>query len=686
MPALSVTFQKYKNDRIAIYGLGTETEKVLKDLDREYAIVGLLDGYKQEGTLYDKPIISLEKALESNVKLILVVARPGSCKAIAKRIGKICIENHVDLIDIRGNNLCNEKKVIYDFKGIVGITKEQLLNMIQKFDTISVDLFDTLVMRQTLFPTDVFEMVDWYLRDKGIFIKDFSLKRLECEKYLAKYGSPTLAEIYLYMIDSFSIRNISAGELAKLEWQIDYELIVPRQEICEMIAEAYKQGKDIYIVSDTYYTRCQLEKILLKCNISEYTDIFSSCEYKTSKTQQLFERLKERIVERNCIHLGDDLIADVECAEKANLKAQQIFSGIDLLDMTGYLGLWDSIEELSNRVKIGMFVSKIFNSPFQFETQERKVSVANPYDIGYFFFAPIITDFVLWYDEKVKSFHLQNIWFCARDGFLIKKMYDEMNKDTLSTYFLTSRTAAIRAGMENEEDIIYVEDMQFSGSLKEQLLERFGIFTQEDSIETNETLLDYSKEILSKAQTNRENYEIYISRLNTKEGDIAFFDFVAKGTCQMYVSRLVQNHLKGFYFLQLEEENMKGKNLDITSFYQSDEVEESAIFENYYVLETVLTSPEPSVMGFDEEGIACYGKETRKKEDISCIQLVQNGIYDYFKTYLRVCPKAAMKIDKKLDELFLLLIHRISIQSGDFLDLTVEDPFFNRMTDITDLV
>jgi len=45
-----------------------------------------------------------------------------------------------------------------------------------------VDLFDTLVMRRTLFPSDVFDLVDFRLKQRGILIHDFPSKRLEAEK------------------------------------------------------------------------------------------------------------------------------------------------------------------------------------------------------------------------------------------------------------------------------------------------------------------------------------------------------------------------------------------------------------------------------------------------------------------------------------------------------------------------
>ena len=185
--------------------------------------------------------------------------------------------------------------------------------------------------------------------------------------------------------------------------------------------------------------------------------------------------MKERLRGRRCIHIGDDAVADVESAERNGLVSYQIYSGLELLEMTGYMGLWDSVEGLADRIKVGMFVSRLFNSPFQFETEGREICIRSAYDAGYLFFAPVICDFVMWFASQVGRFRLQNVWFGARDGYLIKKLYDDLKQGSLSVYFLVSRTAAIQAGMENKDDIRYVSSMKFSGSLQEQLRERFGI-------------------------------------------------------------------------------------------------------------------------------------------------------------------------------------------------------------------
>ena len=685
MVTFSQILQPYQGQKIAIYGLSVQTENILSNWVWGCEMIGLLDGYRTSGELYGKPIISMEYAAASGVKLVLVAARPDSCKVIAKRIEKICRENHIAVLDCQGNNLLARKTASYHFAAGTGITKAQLSRLITRYDAVSVDLFDTLVMRQTLFPTDTFELTDCYLRKKGIEIEDFAQKRLGSEKYLSRSGNPTLQEIYAYMLEQYSISSADAETLARLEWSVDRNLIVPREELCEFLREISRQGKPVYIVSDTFYTKNQLAQLLEKCGFTCYTDILSSCDCQTSKTQQLFERLKDRLQGKSCIHIGDSVVADVESAEKHGIAACRIYSGLDLLEQVGYLELWDQIGSLSSRVRTGMLAARLLNSPFQFESEKTEMCIKQAGDIGFLLFAPLICEFVFWLHRQIQSSHIENIWFSARDGYLIKKLYDRLESPANSVYFLTSRTAAIRAGLENEEDIRYVEEMRFSGTLREQLAERFGLQLP-DTEPVSGNLAAYTDAILEKARISRENYQAYIQQLEMRDGNIAFFDFVARGTVQMYVDRLVPNPITGFYFLQLDQKYMEDKGLHIVPFYLEDEREHSNIFQNYYILETILTSPEPTVLEFGEKGVPCYAKETRKENQLNCIQEVQNGIMEYFQTYVSLFPDWMYTDDKSLGEAILSLIHKIRISDKTFLELAVEDPFFHRITKVSDLL
>lgn len=684
MSDLSSIFQTYKGCRIAVYGLSVETEKILPKLNGLFQVTGLLDGYRESGSIYGYPILSMNQAIREKIEMILVVARPGSCRVIAKRIGALCRERGIALLDVRGRDLCGLQEAVYDLKQVSGITRKALWEKAVHAEAVSFDLFDTLVTRQVLFPSDVYELVDGRLQKQGICIEDFCGKRMESEKTLSKTEAPTLTEIYIYMINTYGIQGITPEELAGMEWETDLMLLTPRREMCGFFRELCDLGKEVYLVSDTYYTEPQIRQLLERFEIQGCKEILASCEYRTGKIQQLFGELKDWLSGKTCLHIGDDLAADVESARKNGIDACQILSGAELLERVGYLGLWDCLDSLSNRIKAGMFTAELFNSPFQFETEGRKLRVRNSHEIGYLFFAPMISDFVLWFDQQTGKDQMENLWFGARDGYLIRKLYEELGKEIPSIYFLISRIAAIRAGVEREEDISYVEEMKFSGSLKEQLAKRFGICLE--GKDTGGKLSDHTQEILKKAAVNKANYQTYIGKQKIQPGPIAFFDFVAKGTSQRFLGRLVDHPLKGYYFLRQKALNKDDRRLDIASFYDGEALKGSAIFDNYYILETILTSPMPSLDGFDEKGEPLYAEETRKESDKRCVREAQEGICRYFRTYLRIGEFADLQIDRKMDEIFLMMIHRFAILDEDFLGLTVEDPFFNRMSDLRDLI
>ncbi len=84
MDNLKQIFSDYIDCPIALYGLGIRNREGAAYIRRTFHIVGLLDSFREEGELYGKRIIPLSECVQQEVKLIIVVARPGSCRAIAK--------------------------------------------------------------------------------------------------------------------------------------------------------------------------------------------------------------------------------------------------------------------------------------------------------------------------------------------------------------------------------------------------------------------------------------------------------------------------------------------------------------------------------------------------------------------------------------------------------------------------
>ena len=674
---------------IVIYGLSTETQRVLKEWDGKYNVIGLLDGYKSEGSQFGYPILDIKDILKKENVVIVVVARPGSCKAIMRRIGASCSENNIAVFDVRGKDLLVESKVVYDFANTECYFKENLIQQIRNVEVVSFDLFDTLIARNILWFEDLVEIIEQKLHNKGVDIRDFVQKRISLEKKLSCGRSPKLEEIYAELLKDLNVEDFNAFELAELEYRTDCELICPRKDMIGLIHQIKKLGKSVYITTDSYYTKQQIEFLLKQNGIDEIDGVIVSCEYDTKKTEKLFEKLIEAAGTSRIIHIGDDIASDIESAMAWGLKSFHIYNTEELLDKVGGLGLISDNMNLSDRIRIGMFKTRLFNSPFQFEDSEKKITVKDVEDLGYLFIAPIILDFVEWFSEQIDKYKLKNIWLSARDGYLIQKVFALMFPDTKSDYFLTSRISAIRAGVDSVSDVKYVDDMKYCGGVEDNLKIRFGIDAEKidprNVEEKNIGLMRYAKVILNVSREKRINYQKYIEKLNVKEGGIAFFDFVAKGTCQMYIERMLKNPIKGLYFLQLEPEYMKNKKLDILPFYTEKERDKSAIYDNYYILETILTSPDASVEEFDQKGNAKYAKETRNDKDINCIEQVQNGILEYVNKYLSILPYNKCEVNKKLDEVFLSLIHNVNI-NNDFTELLIEDPFFNRTTDVKDIL
>lgn len=678
------------NKSIVIYGLSIETERILCEWNGKYNVIGLLDGFKTSGEQFGQHILDINDIVKMDNIVIIVVARPGSCKSIAKRIGDLCRENNILLYDIRGKDLLEDTRVVYDFKSVKGYTKSELLKRVEKLDVVSFDLFDTLAVRDVLSSNNVIKLINARLIERGIRINDFIEKRIAVEKQLSQGHAPRLEYIYDELLSKECGLAIGASELAALEYELDVKLLRPRKEMVDFLKKMKQNDKRVYITSESYYSENQILEIINSIGIVNIDGLVVSCEYDTGKTGDLFDVLVSKAGTKNILHIGDDIVADIEAAKRHGLQAFQIYSSSELLDSLGGLGLINDKMSLSDRIKIGMFIANIFNSPFQFENKDKRIHADDAYDIGYLFTAPMIMDFTRWFGQQVKMFDLKNIWFCARDGYLLQKLYQILYPDSETEYFLTSRISAIRAGMDDISDIEYVDSMKYSGDEFDNLRTRFGL--DEKSLEPYKTdemregLLKYADAILNTSKNKKKNALKYIQKLNLQEGDVAFFDFVAKGTSQMYIQRLVKKKIKGLYFLQLEPEFMNDKGLDILPFYREEEKNSSAIFDNYYILETLLTAPEPSVDEFDNDGNPVYAKETRKEEDIQSFMKAQEGILSYVRRYLSICPKQEISINKKLDEIFLFLVHNIEIRDNAFLKLTVEDPFFNRMTDIMDVL
>ncbi|MGN0403165.1 MAG: hypothetical protein ACI4HQ_13030, partial [Acetatifactor sp.] len=188
-------FEALKNTNIVIYGLGKNTKLIL-DERKQYRIVGLMDGVRTGEVVWGLPVITCDEANDLGVSAIIIIATAANVPLIYQRIAAECEMYHIQVFDINGNEqkrLSGEYKLpeIYST-----MTKDALLSKINGCDVISFDIFDTLLVRRVLQPTDLFENL---MNKYEFYHPDFCRKRISCERELYNSTNPNIYEIYSSM-------------------------------------------------------------------------------------------------------------------------------------------------------------------------------------------------------------------------------------------------------------------------------------------------------------------------------------------------------------------------------------------------------------------------------------------------------------------------------------------------------
>ncbi len=105
-----------------------------------------------------------------------------------------------------------------------------------------------------------------------------------------------------------------------------------------------KAQKDLYNIRQLLYKKIRLCKYSSKNGVEDYDDIFVSCEYGISKQSGLFGELKKVANTDKLLHIGDDVVADVESGEKNGLETFHIYNSAELFDLVGEFGLKKQIQ------------------------------------------------------------------------------------------------------------------------------------------------------------------------------------------------------------------------------------------------------------------------------------------------------------------------------------------------------
>lgn len=646
-------FSRFRKDPIILYGLGINTKLILDNLSG-FRIVGLMDPDRIGDTVMGLPVLSPQE-VPGRANIIIIIARLNVVEIIYERIANLEQKHGVAIYDINGNRPGQKHPAIpiasfVDWK----CTANELINQISAHDLITFDIFDTLIMRKVVFPRHIFDIVDKKLQNEQKKYFGFSAMRITAEQeLLAENRIPTLSEIYDRFQAKTGISDRQKKQLQRLEFAVEFNQVVPRKRIVELFHKALRAGKTVILLSDMYLPENLMRKLLRHCGIEGYTELLISCDVRATKHDgSLYQFLKTKFSLSNWLHIGDNPTADIQQAEKYGATTCRVFSGYDMLLNSSYKRLMVNLPPATDSALLGVWLAHAFNDPFALIPEKGKPVVDTPYALGYLYLGPLMLCFLNWLCKELKNKGYKKILFFARDGFLLEQLYKEMifhdDSEHYPTpiYFLTSRRAASVAAIRNKEDILALLQKPFHCTKGELLQNRFGVIpapvdsrrndhivSSENMADAEEYILTYQNEILKNAADERKSYLDYISRIGIiPEEKIAVFDLVSSGTTQYYLSRIAGRPFDGFYFATANLPNDFFQLGEISAFLGNSLVYYAPAYQAcryYLLLESILTSPEHSLVRCYQDGSFCYRNSSERARNYAKLEECHKGIRRY---------------------------------------------------------
>ena len=536
--------------------------------------------------------------------------------------------------------------------------KEELKEMLDSNDVISFDIFDTLLLRNVLRPEDIFRVVGRYADEKyGIdeFYDNRIIAEAEARKKVKNHEA-NYEEIYQ---EIEKIYNKNVDGIKKYELEMEYKFITVNPYMHEVWKYALNHGKTVAFISDMYLENGFIEKLLVKCGYT-VNELYISNEYRENKAEKgLYDVVykKKNWNKEKWLHIGDNLQSDYKKA---------IEYGINAYHYKNVLSQYHGTKELSigESILLGMQNNYLYNG------------IKHDYweDFGVHYAFPIYFGFVKWLYELTKN--ESNMYFFARDGYIIKKIYElfckKDNNNIYTNYLYVSRKVlqlpelanldtmdklvlelTNRAGFGDTKPTLReilkgagITDFASANSYKE----AFGFISLDEKVPKEKHYMAQNlvvkliDEVRRKLLENREKVQKYFEQEGIDQWEhINIMDVGWRGSCQEVLKNLVQKKITGYYLGTVEtSKNNRFCDMYGWLFDDGNPYGEFNITNRYIMLyEFLFSAPHGSVID--------YKIEDGKVKPVLNNNTTYNEIIDKFqKKAIEMC-KVALEYDEYFD-------------------------------------
>ena len=293
---------------------------------------------------------------------------------------------------------------------------EHFLSLVEQCDVVSFDVFDTLISRVCVKPTDIFS----YIERRNCW-KDFSSNRMAAEMNAANKSRnggmhETLASIYREpkLSDYCDIGPAVEIEAEKL-------FVYPNIRTKRMLDICKKKGKRVIAVSDMYLRSNEIKSLLKHCGI-ELDQVYSSADYaselSTKHNGVLFKKVRdaENIAAFDqMLHIGDNFISDITASSKGFMP---YYIQNPLEESANSLPFAAGLEKPARDSSLSFHISAGIIGRWAHLNSKTSTPL---HRFGYAYGGPLLLGFIRFLVRVAEADNVNSLYLLARDGAIIEK-------------------------------------------------------------------------------------------------------------------------------------------------------------------------------------------------------------------------------------------------------------------------
>jgi predicted HAD superfamily hydrolase len=293
----------------------------------------------------------------------------------------------------------------------------------------SFDIFDTVLTRLVIEPTDIFKICGdravnfGWLEISAEFFRQQRIKAEQRSRLFYEGGEVSFDEIYRELGNSLEIPIEVIDKLKQLELKVESEYLLAVPKAYDLITQARRSHSQILFLSDMYLPQEFLELQLKKHGFWQEGDrLYVSGQWRKSKGNgDLFLKVMSELSlkPKELVHIGNNRHADV--AKPRDLGINTVY--LDDANPNRYEGIFAKYAQNTNGITslwagISRYTRLAENAKAPKESILRDIAVSVA--------APILTAYVIWILQQAQVRQLARIYFLARDGEILLKIAQEL--------------------------------------------------------------------------------------------------------------------------------------------------------------------------------------------------------------------------------------------------------------------